>query len=278
MSIPAIVVHGGAGNWNDMDLSVAHSACQQAAQTGWHILTQGGSALDAVQAATVILEDDPLFNAGTGSVLNARGDIAMDAALMNGHTLAAGAVAGIRHYKNPILIARRLLEAGGAVLLSDEGAEAFAQSQHFEPIDPASLRVPKRHEQWQKSHGTVGAVAIDSHGHLAAATSTGGLTNKLPGRISDSALIGCGTFADRFGAVSCTGVGEAIIRTVLAKSTVMLSLHHTSAQATVQLALAQFSAQTQREAGIIFIDRLGQIGITHNAAAMPHYWITRERL
>lgn len=276
MSIPAIVVHGGAGKWQQSDIAMAHAACQRAAQAGWQILNQGGHSLDAVAAATQILEDDPLFNAGTGSVLNARGDIAMDAAIMNGANLAAGAVAGIRHYKNPILIARRVLESGQAIMLTDAGAEEFAQLHYFERIDPASLLVTRRQEQWQKSHGTVGAVAIDQFGHLAAATSTGGLTNKLPGRISDSAIIGCGTYADQFGAVSCTGVGEAIIRTVLAKSTVTLSLHTDSAMVTAQRAIAQFSETTQAEAGLIFINRLGHIGIAHNAIAMPHYWITRE--
>jgi L-asparaginase / beta-aspartyl-peptidase len=270
----AIAVHGGAGRWTATDLPLANAACEQAAQSGWKILRDGGTAIDAITTAIMALEDEPLFNAGTGSCLNQRGEIEMDAAIMDGTTLAAGAAAGIQHYKNPIAIARQVMHDGRHVLLAGEGAEQFAQARGLPRIDSNLLIVPKRAQQWHAKHGTVGAVALDKSGQLAAGTSTGGLFDKLPGRISDSALIGCGTYADTFAAVSCTGIGEAIIRAVLAKSAVVLIQNGCNAIEAAQRAIAEFTAQTQSEAGLILIDKHGAIGIAHNAAAMAHFSIT----
>ena len=270
----ALAVHGGAGRWTATELPLANAACAQAAQIGWEILQAGGSAIEAVTAAVVALEDNPLFNAGIGSCLNQRGEIEMDAAIMDGANLAAGAVAGIQHYKNPIVLARQIMRDGHHVLLAGEGAEQFAQSQGLQTVDPGILVTPKRNQQWHSKHGTVGAVALDKAGKLAAGTSTGGLFDKFPGRVSDSALIGCGTYADSVGAVSCTGIGEAIIRTVLAKSTVVLLQKGYSATAAARWAIADFVAQTQNEAGLILIDKHGDIGIAHNAIAMAQCCIT----
>lgn len=269
------MVHGGAGAWPEIELPAAKIGCQAAAQLGWTILNNGGSALDAVEAAIVALEDNPLFNAGTGSCLNQQGEIEMDASIMDGARHAAGAVAVIKHYKNPIQLARKVMADGRHVLLAGEGAEAFAQTQQCSRCDSASLRVAKRVTQWQSKHGTVGCVAMDTQGQLAAGTSTGGLFDKLPGRISDSALIGCGTYANTDGAVSCTGIGEAIIRSVLAKTTVDALRHHVSASAAVQQIIAQFTTDTRRQAGVIVIDNKGSIAFAHNCQAMPVAFVDR---
>ena len=202
---PSIIVHGGAGPVKDDSLASRLDGCKQAALAGWRILQQGGSALDAAEAAVVALEDNPLFNAGTGSTLNSLGQVEMDAAIMEGASLRAGAVAAVKAIKNPIKLARRLLEDGRHVLLAGEGALLFAHSLGFPECDPASLIVDSEKQRWDSKHGTVGCVALDRNGELAAATSTGGIFNKLPGRVGDSPLIGCGTYANKFGAVSCTG-------------------------------------------------------------------------
>jgi beta-aspartyl-peptidase (threonine type) len=262
-------VHGGAGAWPEFEIAAAQAGCQTAAQLAWTVLHKGGTALDAVETAIVALENDPLFNAGTGSCLNQRGEIEMDASIMDGAQHTAGAVATISRYKNPIQLARKVMDDGRHVLLAGAGAEAFALTQQCRRCDPADLRVPKRVSQWQSKHGTVGCVALDTQGRLAAGTSTGGLFDKLPGRISDSALIGCGTYADTRGAVSCTGFGEAIIRFVLAKTTVDALRTDVGAMAAAQQVIAQFTADTHSQAGLILIDNQGTLGFAHNCQAMP---------
>ena len=194
------------------------------------ILGGGGSSLDAVEAAARVLEDDPVFNAGRGSVLNYEGGIDLDAAIMDGRTRDAGAVAGVRTVRCPISLARAVMEQSPHILLSFDGAEEFAREHGFETVDPAWFETPERRAQLDKvlaaggqfdadvKYGTIGAVAVDCAGHVAAATSTGGLTAKRWGRIGDSPLIGAGTFADdRSCAVSATGSGEFFIRAVAAQ-------------------------------------------------------------
>ena len=200
-----------------------------ALKAGEAILARGGDALDAVEAAARVLEDDPAFNAGRGSVLAHDGRIELDAAIMDGRNRAAGAVAGLRTVRAPISAARAVMEQSPHVLLSFEGAEEFAREQGLETVDPSWFETPFRREQLAMAladggrfdadvkYGTIGAVAVDSSGHVAAATSTGGLTAKRWGRIGDSPLIGCGTYADdRSAAVSATGSGEFFIRSVAA--------------------------------------------------------------
>jgi beta-aspartyl-peptidase (threonine type) len=200
-----------------------------ALDAGAAILGAGGTALDAVEAAARVLEDDPVFNAGRGSVLNYEGGIDLDAAIMDGATRDAGAVAGVRTIRCPISLARAVMERTGHVLLSFDGAEDFAREQGFDTVDPAWFEPAERRAQLEKvlaaggqfdadvKYGTIGAVAVDSSGHVAAATSTGGLTAKRWGRIGDSPLIGAGTYADdRSAAVSATGSGEYFIRAVAA--------------------------------------------------------------
>jgi len=272
---PSIIVHGGAGPIKDDSLAARLEGCKAAALAGWAILQQGGAALDAVEAAVVGLEDNPLFNAGTGSTLNSLGKIEMDAAIMEGHSLRAGAVAAVSGVKNPINLARRVLEDGRYILLAGEGALLFARQIGFSECTPESLIVESEKKRWQSKHGTVGAVAFDSAGRLAVATSTGGIFNKLPGRVGDSPLIGCGTYADGYGAASCTGQGEAIIRLVLAKRAVdfLHEVDNGEAQTAARMAIADLEERLQSTGGIILIDRLGNIGYARNTSHMPVGWV-----
>ena len=266
---PAIVVHGGAGPIKDDSLSVRLDGCKLAARTGWEILKRGGSALDAVESAAVVLEDDPLFNAGRGSALNSLGQVEMDAAIMEGKWLRAGAVAAVSRIKNPVSLARRVLDDGRHVLLAGEGALCFARSINFPECPPDALIVESAKQRWEEKHGTVGCAALDAHGSLAVATSTGGIFNKLPGRVGDSPLIGCGTYADEDAAVSCTGHGESIIRVALGKSAADYVRNGAHPQAAAQRAVALLAEKTASSGGLIIIDRKGRIGYGRNTTHMP---------
>ena len=228
-----LVIHGGAGamrpKHGDADHEQrARDGLRAALDAGASILESGGSALDAVEASVRILEDDPCFNAGRGSVLTSEGCVELDAAIMDGRDRRAGAVAGLRTTRAPISLARRLMEQGPHVFLSGHGADEFAREAKIEQVDNSWFVTEERRRQLDEilahggfdaevKYGTVGAVAFDQHGHVAAATSTGGLTAKRWGRIGDSPLIGCGTYADdRSAAVSATGSGEYFIRAVAA--------------------------------------------------------------
>lgn len=228
-----LVIHGGAGSMRRGRLHPEQERCARAGleaalAAGAAILEKGEAALDAVEAAVRVLEEDPSFNAGRGSVLTATGCIELDAAIMEGRTRAAGAVAGLRSTRAPISLARRLLEEGPHVFLSGKGADEFARAHGLEQVENSWFEVPERRRQLDEltlaggfddevKYGTVGAVAADVNGHVAVATSTGGLTAKRWGRVGDSPLIGAGTYADdRSGAISATGSGEYFIRTVAA--------------------------------------------------------------
>jgi beta-aspartyl-peptidase (threonine type) len=229
------VVHGGAGVIERRLLSQEgerdiRAALDGALRTGSAILAEGGSALDAVEAAARFLEDHPHFNAGRGSVFTYQGTIEMDAAIMDGSTLAAGAVAGASATRNPVSLARAVMEKSQHVFLSRDGADQFSRENDLEQAAPEYFATPERREALEimrsrgddyfdvdLKYGTVGAVAVDVHGHVAAATSTGGITGKRWARIGDSPLIGAGTYADdRAAAVSCTGSGEYFIRAAVA--------------------------------------------------------------
>jgi beta-aspartyl-peptidase (threonine type) len=267
---PAILVHGGAGPIKDDSVPARLDGCKAAALAGWKILQQGGSALDAAEDAVVVLEDNPLFNAGTGSTLNRLGNVEMDAAIMDGQSLRAGSVAAASGIKNPIKLARRIMEDARHVMLAGEGALLFAREIGFPECAPQSLIVESARTRWESKHGTVGCVAFDAKGGLAVATSTGGIFNKLPGRVGDSPLVGCGTYADEFGAASCTGDGEAIIRLVLAKKAVDLLQQGREAQIAAEMAV--HCIEDERiggSGGIILIDRLGNIGYARNTTHMP---------
>jgi len=227
----SIAIHGGAGTMDRATMSEAQRAEYEAAlgtalDVGAKVLAAGGSALDAVEAAVVVLEDDPHFNAGRGAVFTYNGTNELDASIMDGRDRAAGAATGLTHVKNPVRLARAVMENSPHVFLSGAGAEEFARGQDIELVDPDWFATPERWRQLQElkaknlgwfdvdlKYGTVGAVAVDRTGHLAAATSTGGLTGKRWGRIGDSPVIGAGTYADdRACAVSATGTGEFFIR------------------------------------------------------------------
>ena len=227
----SIAIHGGAGTMSRAAMTPAveqahRDALAQARDAGAKVLSAGGSALDAVEAAIVFLEDDPKFNAGRGAVFTYQGTNELDASIMDGRTRAAGAVAAATHTKNPIRLARAVMEKGPHVFLSGAGADEFSRENGLEQVDPDWFATPERWRQLQElkakklgwydvdlKYGTVGAVAVDSAGHVAAGTSTGGLTGKRWGRIGDSPIIGAGTYADdRACAVSATGAGEFFIR------------------------------------------------------------------
>jgi L-asparaginase / beta-aspartyl-peptidase len=231
MASPVIAVHGGAGTpppgWV-VDADRARADLASAALAGWEVLHRGGAAMDAAQASVVWLEDCPRFNAGRGAVLNAYGEAELDAAIMDGRTRRAGAVAAVRRVRNPIAAARAVLERSDHVLLAATGAEAFAQEAGVDMVEPEHHIVEYRMRLNHSALGTVGAVALDATGGLAAATSTGGLKGKARGRVGDSPLVGAGTYANERCAVSATGNGEAILRAVAAHD-VAVRLRHGAA-------------------------------------------------
>jgi beta-aspartyl-peptidase (threonine type) len=274
--VPTIIVHGGAGA-NPVDAGEFRQGVRSAVLAGWRLLAAGGSALDAVEAAVRALEDDPRFNAGRGSVLNRDGAIEMDASIMEGDRLQCGAVAALAGVANPITVARRVLESRRHVLLVGDGALAFARAAGIPECDPASLvtdRQRKRHaelaRQPSRSGGTVGAVALDRAGTIAAATSTGGTPGKLPGRVGDSALIGAGTYADSsLGGVSCTGDGEAIVRVVLAHRTLAYLKDADDPDYAAKVAVDLLTEEGGGQGGLILIDWRGRAGYATSTRLMP---------
>jgi beta-aspartyl-peptidase (threonine type) len=277
----SILVHGGAGDVAEDRRPLHVAGCERAAAAGAAILAAGGSALDAVQKAVEVLEDDPLFNAGTGSCLNADGTIELDASIMDGKTLNAGGVCALPPFRNPIAIARRVMERSCHVLLAGEGAARFAVEHGFERVDAETMITESAHKKWEAararrnkgaSGGTVGAVAKDAHGHVAAATSTGGMVDKLPGRVGDSPIVGAGTYADDdAGACSTTGHGEAMIRVCLAKSVTDAlrgALEDGSAERAVRAALAMMHARTSGTGGAIAVARDGSLGLARTTKTM----------
>jgi len=275
--VPTIIVHGGAG----ADPSQApefRQGVRAAALAGWRVLAGAGSALDAVESAVRVLEDDPRFNAGRGSVLTRDGTIETDASIMEGDRLQCGAVAALVGVANPISAARKVLESRRHVLLVGGGALEFARSVGIPECDPASLvtdRQRKRHAELARKPvppggGTVGAVALDRSGTIAAATSTGGTPGKLPGRVGDSALIGCGTYADSsLGGVSCTGDGEAIIRVVLGHRTLRYLKDADDPDYAAKVAVDLLVEEGGGQGGLILIDWRGRPGHATSTRLMP---------
>lgn len=286
---PVIALHGGAGVMRRGALSAAQSrrartVLGEAAQSGYAMLKAGGSSLDAVVAAVAILEDSPLFNAGRGAVFTAAATHELDAAVMDGATLRAGAVTCVRRIRNPVRAARAVMDHSPHVLLAAAGAERFARRRGLAMVRPEyfgtrrrllALRATRRSAA--EAHGTVGAVALDAAGTLAAATSTGGLTGKLPGRVGDTPLIGAGTYADNVTcAVSCTGPGELFIRSVLAYDVAARMRYR---KETLARAAARALAQVARlggEGGLVAVDRRGNLALRFNSQGMYRAAIDRS--
>jgi beta-aspartyl-peptidase (threonine type) len=277
--VPALVVHGGAGAAT-ADAEALRVGMRAAVRAGWDVLARGGRALDAVEAAVRSLEDDERFNAGRGSVLTQDGDVEMDASIMEGDRLGAGAVAAVSRVSNPITLARRVLDEGRHVLLVGDGAHAFARAAGLPAVDPATLVTDRRRRQLAERRavtpgGTVGAAALDRHGTVAAATSTGGMVGKRPGRVGDSALIGCGTYADStLGGVSCTGDGEAIIRVVLARRALDFLKEADDPDYAAKVAVDLLVEEGRGEGGLIVVDWRGRIGFAHSTPLMPVGWMS----
>jgi len=285
----AIAIHGGAGTILRSTMTPTLQAAyekglQDAIDAGYSILTQGGSSVDAVAAAIVMLEDCPMFNAGKGAVFNHVGGHEMDAAIMNGANIAAGAVAGVRNVKNPILLAKTIMLHSPHVLMTGIGAETYARTQDIAFADDAYFYTQQRFDQWQdalltdsvqldhseKKFGTVGAVAIDTDGNIAAGTSTGGMTNKQFGRVGDSPIIGAGTYANNNTCgISCTGHGELFMRAVVAYDiSCLMEYKGLSLQDACQLVVYDKLVKIEGEGGLIAIDRHANIALPFNSEGM----------
>jgi len=320
--LPSLIVHGGAFAVPDSAIEACKSGAREALVAGWKILSSGGSALDAVEAAVVSLEDNTEFDAGTGSHLNRDGHVSLDAIVCDGRTLRSGAVAAVERIRNPIRLARAVMEASHHMLLAGAGAERFALEQGFTLCRPEDLVIDRERRAWRlctrfghqrqfhdplflfsdayaeslaaaEAHtgppaprpqpsplqsgpapahhdgGTVGAVAMDREGRLFAATSTGGTCSKVPGRVGDSPIIGCGCYADvEAGGVSSTGWGEAIMKIVMAKTAVEMLRSGSNAQRAAEASIRLLASRTGGAGGIILLDRTGAPGFAFNTPQM----------
>jgi len=272
----AIVVHGGAGRWPEDAHERARAGVEHAVKAGHEVLQQGGNALAAVQAAVIVLEDDPVFNAGRGAALDERGFIAHDASIMRGADRAAGAVAALKGIRNPVVAARTVLEEGRHVMLVGESAGLYAREAGLDTAPEAWFRTEERRQAYERGDdargGTVGAVARDATGGVAAATSTGGSSGKHPGRVGDSPLVAAGTWADdATAAISCTGDGEAIIRIALAHEIDALMRHAgLGLEEACRRALAGLDGLGT--AGLIAVGADGGIAAPFTTPAMPRGW------
>lgn len=303
--VPVIAIHGGAGTLSRASINAEqerayHAALQGVLRAGQAVLAEGGSAMDAVSVAVTELENCPLFNAGHGAVFTADGSHELDAAVMDGSTLAAGAVACVAHVRNPVQAARAVMRDGQHVLMVGEGAEQLARKAGLDMVEPGYFFTEARHAQLlaakvgsagavldhdgaaalaamasrplheSRKMGTVGAVALDMHGHLAAATSTGGLTNKRPGRVGDTPLIGAGTYADdRTAAVSCTGHGESFIRVAAAHDVcARMAYGGMSLEAATHAVVHEALPAIHGAGGLIAVDCLGNVCLPFNTEGM----------
>jgi L-asparaginase / beta-aspartyl-peptidase len=308
---PVLIVHGGAWAMPD-DMVDAHiRGVRNALAAGWRVLNddRGGTALDAVEEAVVIMEDDETFDAGRGSFLNRDGKVQLDALIMDGSTLRAGGVGCVEHLRNPVRAARKILSESPHVYFVGEGAEKFAADHGVPLCKNEDLIIPREVEHLRRyqaelaqrdesgvtkndgnelfapsvhdasiSHDTVGAVALDRNGNIAAATSTGGTLNKAPGRLGDSSLIGCGCYADNeSAAASTTGWGEPIMKLVLAKWTADRVAAGNLPEWAAQEAMNYLKQRVNGHGGIIVLDREGHIGIAHNTPRMAYAYKTVKK-
>lgn len=289
----SLIVHGGAWNIpNDM-LEAHRRGVARAIDIGWKILKNNGSAVEAVEQVVRYLEDDETFNAGRGSHLNAAGEVELDASIMNGRTFRCGAVAAVRNIKNPISLARIVMEKSEHILLVSTSAERFAVENGIELCDTNNLVTERERKLWQRSRDaqsfitkdafrrvekcsdTVGAVAMDFREDICVGTSTGGTFNKYPGRVGDSPLIGCGSYADNaIGGVSTTGWGEAIIKVVLAKTVIdLLALNGGNAQSAAEKGIEQLKKKVDGYGGLIVMNAKGEFGVAYNTPRMARAYL-----
>ncbi|MBF6600586.1 MAG: isoaspartyl peptidase/L-asparaginase [Dehalococcoidia bacterium] len=306
-----IIVHGGAGSWSahPAALAFALAACEEAARAGASRIAAGASALDAVEAAVRVLEDEPLLNAGRGSCRNLAGDVEMDALIMDGSTLGLGAVAAVRDVCNPVSLARRVMTDTRHTLLAGDGAARFADAIGFPRCDTRAWPTPETRDVAARrppsdTHGsdegeataadadivgaparsappaardTVGAVARDAAGNLAVAVSTGGIPKKMPGRVGDSPLVGCGGYADNAtAAVAATGDGEALMKLVASKRVCDLVGHRVPVQSACDELVALLHERLDASGGLIALDRHGGAAVAFNTPAMPYAWVDSD--
>lgn len=270
----ALIVHGGAGRFPPGRHAAARDGCRRAWEAGWAMLQQCARAVDVVERAVALLEDDPTFNAGTGSHANAEGFVEMDAILVDGATLNFGAVGALRHVRNPVRVARRVLESTEHCFLVGQGATRFAHDQGFETVDDAELAVPA---STGPDSDTVGAVALDAFGHVATATSTGGTKKKLSGRVGDSPLIGCGAIADDgVGGASATGHGEDLMKLMMARTVLDHLKAGKSAHEAANAAVSDLESRIAGRGGVICIDAHGNVGHAHNTEHLAVAWSTPQ--
>jgi len=292
----SLIVHGGAWDIPDADVEAHRKGCMRALKTGWSVLQKGGTAIDAVEKAIRCMEDDPIFDAGYGSHLNLVGRVEMDASIMSGKALRCGAVAAVQRIKNPISLARIILAESEHILFVGDGAERFAKEHGCELCKPEELITKRELDRWKslklrknfKTHDsfsktkrpsdTVGAVALDKEGNVCAGTSTGGTMNKYPGRIGDSPLIGCGTYADNdIGGVSTTGWGEAMIRVVMAKTVVdLMEINNGNPQEAAKKGIELLHRKVDGFGGVIVMNNKGKCGVSYNTPRMARAYINSK--
>ncbi|HEY9908280.1 MAG TPA: isoaspartyl peptidase/L-asparaginase family protein [Thermosynechococcaceae cyanobacterium] len=277
---PVIIVHGGAKTIAADEESANQTGCRAAVEAGWTVLCQGGSAAVAVEAAIRVLESDQTFNAGFGSTMNSEGEVEVDAAMMEGEKLHWGAVGAVQRVRHPISVARRIMDDKPRFLVARSG-EQFALEHGLELCAKADLVSEEQYEEWKEEvevvdrPNTVGCVALDVNGNLVAGTSTGGVAGQPQGRVGDTALIGCGLYADnRLGACSTTGDGESIIPVVLAKTAIDALAGGTHPDEAAQHAIDTLKDRVEGEAGCILIDRQGRIGWAYNSQDMAVAYMT----
>ncbi len=292
----SIIVHGGAWDIPDDMLDEHRAGVSNALTTGWDILKNSGGALDAVEAAINIMEDDPTFDAGRGSFVNMAGQIELDASIMDGRTMRAGAVAAVRNILHPVTLARAVMDKSEHVLLVSDGAMRFAHEQNIPFCGADDLLVGREFERWKEiqtrpaysgkeafagntpARDTVGCVALDDNGNIASGTSTGGTPNKYPGRVGDSPIIGCGTYAvNSVGGVSTTGWGEAIIKVVLAKSIIdAIDMMKITPEDAAQHGISILHSRVEGYGGVIVLTKDGKFGTAFNTPRMARAYMSDE--
>ena len=279
---PTIIVHGGAKTITDDKVAANNAGCTAAAEAGWAVLISGGTAAEAVEAAIRVLEADQTFNAGLGATLNSDGEVELDAAIMEG-SLSWGAIAAVQGIRHPISIARQIMDDKPRLLVA-RGAERFAADNGAEMCKKEDLIADEQWQQWKEDQkvvdrpNTVGCVALDASGILAAGTSTGGTTKQQSGRVGDTALVGCGLYADnKFGGCSTTGDGESIIPVVLAKTAIDFLSGDRHPDEAAQMAIDTLVSKVKGEAGCILIDRQGRVGWAYNSSHMACAYMTERQ-